>query len=100
MFKCEGNWVSPIQVEKILESHPAIKECGVTGRNIVGIMRPFAYVVLNTGHAGSLRLETELTNFARKFLAPSMCPVGYVFCNALPRTETGKIQRFKLQEIH
>ncbi|MDK9708166.1 MAG: benzoate-CoA ligase family protein [Desulforhopalus sp.] len=99
MFKCDGNWVSPVQVEKIIESHPAIKECGVTGRKLVGTIRPFAYVVLNSGYTGSLRLETELTNFARKTLAPSMCPVGYIFCKALPRTETGKVQRFKLLEI-
>lgn len=99
MFKCEGNWVSPVQVEKILMMHPAVMECGVTGKHLLDTLRPFAYVVTNVGYEPSLKLETELVKFCRKYMAAAMCPVSFTFCTELPKTATGKIQRFRLCEI-
>lgn len=98
MFKVDARWVSPVQVEDALREHPAVRECGVTWRRLESLVKPVAHVVLNPGHAASLDLEKELRLFARSRLPDHACPVLVRFQEALPRTDTGKIQRFRLRE--
>jgi 2-aminobenzoate-CoA ligase len=57
-----------------------------------------AFVVLKPGHAGSLDLEKEIQEFVKQTIAPFKYPRRVVFLDALPRTETGKLQRFKLRQ--
>lgn len=99
MFKVDSRWVSPVQVEDALRGHPAVRECGVTWRKLERLVKPVAHVVLNPGIAASLDLEKELRLFARARLPDHACPVLIYFQETLPRTDTGKIQRFRLREI-
>ena len=57
-----------------------------------------AFVVLKPGHVGSLDLEKEIQEFVKQTIAPFKYPRRVVFLDALPRTETGKLQRFKLRQ--
>ncbi len=92
------NIASP-EVEDALLLHPAVAECGVVGipddarGHIVK-----AYVVLRAGHAGSPALVAELQEFVKSTVAPYKYPRAIEFLDALPRTETGKLQRFRLRE--
>jgi len=92
------NIASP-EVEDALLLHPAVAECGVVGvpdearGHIVK-----AYVVLREGRAASAELATELQEFVKQTVAPYKYPRAIEFLDALPRTETGKLQRFRLRE--
>jgi 2-aminobenzoate-CoA ligase len=57
-----------------------------------------AFVVLKAGHVGSEALVAEIQEFVKQAIAPFKYPRRVVFCDALPRTETGKLQRFKLRQ--
>jgi len=57
-----------------------------------------AFVVLKQGHADTPALEKEIQDFVKQTIAPFKYPRRVVFCDALPRTETGKLQRFKLRQ--
>lgn len=97
MFKSDGNWVSPVRIEQVLKTHPAIKDCGVCARVFMGTHRPFAHIVLREGIPEIM--EQDLHVFARTRLPAHMCPVQYNFHEELPKTISGKIQRFRLKEI-
>jgi 2-aminobenzoate-CoA ligase len=79
--------------------HPAVAECAV-----VGAADPergqvvMAFVVLKTGHTGAPALGKEIQEFVKQIIAPFKYPRRVVFCDSLPRTETGKLQRFKLRQ--
>ena len=98
LFKVDARWVSPAQVENALREHPAVRECGVTWRKLESLVKPVAFVVLNPGFAACAELERELRLFARARLPEHACPVLVRFQAELPRTNTGKIQRFRLRE--
>ena len=93
------NIASP-EVEDALMQHPAVAECGVIGwpdfdrGQIVK-----AYVVLRTGHAGDEAMVKTLQEFVKKTVAPYKYPRAIVFTDQLPRTQTGKLQRFKLKDM-
>lgn len=100
MLKVGGQWVSPVEVEGALISHPAVLEAAVVGEmDADELVKPKAYVVLNQGYEPSEAMANELKAFVKNKLAPFKYPRWIEFVAELPKTATGKIQRFKLREI-
>ena len=98
MLKAGGIWVSPIEVESALIEHPAVLEAAVAGsKDREGLVKPRAWIVLKDQLAGDAALEEELKNFVRLKLPHFKCPRWFSFVPELPKTATGKIQRFKLR---
>ena len=98
LFKSGGIWVSPIQVESTLLEHPAVAEASVVAeRDSQGLEKPIAYIVLKKGIESGEKLTLELREFTRERLAVYKCPKSFHFVEELPKTATGKIQRFKLR---
>jgi len=99
MIKVSGQFVSPFEVEATLVKHPAVLEAAVIGTpDENGITRSKAFVVLKAGQSPSAALEGELKAFVKGELAPHKYPRLLEFIEELPKTATGKIQRFKLRE--
>jgi len=99
MMKVGGIWVSPIEVENALIEHSAVQECGVGSRaDHDGLLKPHAFVVLKNGKAGTPELAAELQQFVRVRLAEYKRPRWVEFIDELPKTATGKVQRYKLRE--
>jgi benzoate-CoA ligase len=95
MLKVSGIWVSPAEVEAALVDHPAVLEAAVVGKeDEQKLVKPKAYVVLKPGTKAS---EDELKAYVKEKLAPYKYPRWIEFANELPKTATGKIQRFKLR---
>jgi acyl-coenzyme A synthetase/AMP-(fatty) acid ligase len=100
MLKVGGQWVSPVEVESALIAHAAVLECGVVGHeDHDALTKPMAFVVLRDGTTGSVDLAKELQQFVRERLAEYKRPRWVEFLPELPKTATGKIQRFKLREM-
>ena len=100
MLKVSGQYVSPIEVESALMGHAAVMECAVIGlADAQGLTKTRAYVVPNQGHAAGAELEAALKAFVKTRLAPHKAPREIVFTTELPKTATGKIQRFKLRAL-
>jgi benzoate-CoA ligase family protein len=98
MLKVAGQWVSPAEVEAHLAAHPAVLEAGVVGDvDARGLTTPRACVVLKTGVAGTTALAEELRAFVRGRAAGYKVPGVVEFVADLPRTATGKVQRFRLR---
>jgi len=98
MLKVSGQYVSPIEVESALIAHQAVLETAVVGHNDEhGLTKTVAFVVLRDARAGSAALEAELKEFVKGRLAPHKYPRDIRFVADLPKTATGKIQRFKLR---
>ena len=98
MFKVGGEWVSPIEIENALVAHPAVLECAVVPyQESAGVLKPKACVILKTGHVGNADLAGELQEFVRARAAHYKCPRVIEFLPELPKTATGKIQRFRLR---
>jgi len=97
MFKAGGEWVSPTDVESALVSHAAVLEAAVTPRDDGGLLRPQAHVVLGQGHQGTSELAEELRQHVRARCAGYMVPKLVHFVQELPKTATGKIQRYLLR---
>jgi benzoate-CoA ligase len=99
MLKVSGIYVSPAEVEAALITHPAVLEAAVIGRTDAdGLCKPAAFVVLRPGIAGSPDLGSELKQHVKALLAPYKYPRWIEFVGELPKTATGKIQRFRLRE--
>jgi benzoate-CoA ligase family protein len=97
VFKSNGMWISPVEVESVLNGHPAVEECAVVStRERDGLVRAKAYVVLHAGEVGTPELATALRKFVKRRL-PQRSPEYVDFVDALPKTATGKIQRYKLR---
>ncbi|MEO8302790.1 MAG: benzoate-CoA ligase family protein [Betaproteobacteria bacterium] len=98
MLKVGGIYVSPIEVESALVSHPAVLEAAVIGRmDHEQLVKPQAYVVLKGGQVPSEALAEALRQHVKAHLAPYKYPRWIEFIDELPKTATGKIQRFKLR---
>jgi benzoate-CoA ligase family protein len=99
MMKVSGMWVSPGEVENALLAHPAIAECAVVGlADALGLVRPVAFIVLRAGltnPAGGL--DSEINGWLHTRLVGFKCPHEFRFVPELPKTATGKIQRFLLR---
>jgi benzoate-CoA ligase len=99
MLKVGGIWVSPVEVEGTLIRHPAVLEAAVVGaEDEERLVKPKAFVVLKDGHSPSPALETDLKAFVKDKIAPYKYPRWIEFVGELPKTATGKIQRFKLRQ--
>jgi 4-hydroxybenzoate-CoA ligase len=99
MFKTGGIWVSPFEVEGALASHEAVLEAAVVGRaDGDGLMKPRAFVVLKDGFAAAPALTRDLQDFVKASIGPWKYPRWIEYCEDLPKTATGKIQRFKLRQ--
>lgn len=97
MLKVSGIYVSPFEVEATLVQHSAVLEAAVIGKNDdEGLTKTKAFVVLKPGQQAT---EAELQAFVKEKLAPYKYPRFIEFVGELPKTATGKIQRFKLREL-
>ena len=96
MLKVSGIYVSPFEVEATLVQHPSVLEAAVIGvADADGLTKTKAYVVLKAGQHAD---EATLKAFVKDRLAPYKYPRVIAFVNELPKTATGKIQRFKLRQ--
>ncbi len=100
MLKVSGQYVSPFEVETALMGHPDVLEAAVIGvADENALTKPWAYVVLKSGGPGSDDLAEALKSHVKALLMPHKYPRRIVFVAELPKTATGKIQRFKLREM-
>lgn len=98
MLKVSGQWVSPAEVEGLLFQHPAVLEAAVVGwEDENRLIKPKAFVVLHEGYAPSPALAEELQLFVKARTLPHKYPRWIEFVPELPKTATGKIQRYKLR---
>jgi acyl-coenzyme A synthetase/AMP-(fatty) acid ligase len=98
MLKVGGIWVSPVEVESTLISHPAVLECAVIGQaDPSNLIKPKAFVTLKEGYTPSDTLAQELIAHCAEQMAAYKRPRWIEFVLELPKTATGKIQRFKLR---
>ncbi|WP_158970981.1 benzoate-CoA ligase family protein [Chachezhania sediminis] len=99
MFKVSGIWVSPFEVEQALIGHEAVLEAAViAARDEEGLEKPKAVIVLKDGAARE-GLEAELKDFVKNRVGKWKYPRWIQFADDLPKTATGKIQRFKLRDM-
>ena len=99
MLKVGGIYVSPIEVEEVLASHPEVIEAAVVGtEDSDNLLKPHAYVVVHAGVEAGGDLEVRLKEHCKEHLAPYKYPRWITFVDELPKTATGKIQRFRLRE--
>ncbi|MDE2228144.1 MAG: benzoate-CoA ligase family protein [Alphaproteobacteria bacterium] len=99
MLKVGGIYVSPFEVEAALMTHADVLEAAVVGHDDEQrLVKPKAFVVLKPGHDGSPALAEALRAHVKSRLAPYKYPRWIEFVGELPKTATGKIQRFKLRE--
>ena len=100
MLKVGGLYVSPIEVEASLISHESVLEAAVVGREDDDrLTKPMAFVVLKPGCAATAELTESLKAHVKSQLAPYKYPRWFAFVDELPKTATGKIQRFKLRAL-
>jgi 4-hydroxybenzoate-CoA ligase len=103
MFKVSGIWVSPFEVESALISHPAILEAAVIPHaDADGLLKPKAYIVLKGGQVPEKEhtaLDDALREHVKTTVGPWKYPRWIEVLDSLPKTATGKIQRFKLREM-
>ena len=98
MLKVAGMWVSPVEVENTLLGHPQVAEAAVVGAtDELGLAYSVAHVVLRGNVRGSKELAAEICEHVRARLVSYKVPREVRFCSELPKTVTGKIQRFKLR---
>jgi 4-hydroxybenzoate-CoA ligase len=99
MLKVGGIWVSPVEVENCIMEHPAVFEVAVVGLNDEkGLVKPKAFVVLKEDKQPSKELEKEIQDWALSKMAKYKYPRWVEFVKELPKSSTGKIQRFKLRK--
>ena len=98
MFKVSGIWVSPFEVEAALMAHPAVQEAAVVGRQDAdGLVKPMAFLVMKPGEAATAPLLDDLRLQVKARAGAWKYPRWVEVVEELPKTATGKIQRFKLR---
>jgi benzoate-CoA ligase len=99
MLKVGGIWVSPVEVEDVLISHPAVLQAAVVAKyDDNNLIKPKAFIVLKEGYKPGEELAKEIQAFVKKNIAPYKFPRWIEFMEELPITSTGKIQRYKLRD--
>jgi benzoate-CoA ligase len=99
MIKVGAMWVAPVVVEETLLAHPAVAECAVAAVTVGPLVRPGAFLVLVPGTDWTPALKRELLEHALARLPDYMCPARFKVLDRLPRTATGKVQRYRLREL-
>jgi 4-hydroxybenzoate-CoA ligase len=100
MFKVSGIWVSPFEVESALAAHEAVLEAAIVPKeDSDGLLKPKAFIVLKPGTAAANGLAETLKEHVKVKAGPWKYPRWVEFVDVLPKTATGKIQRFKLREL-
>jgi benzoate-CoA ligase family protein len=100
LFKVNGRWLSPAEVESALIAHPAVREAAVIARDDDSqLTKPAAYVVLNLDFIPSDQLARDLQEWVAGRIGGYKRPRWIEFLSELPKTATGKLQRFKLREL-
>jgi acyl-coenzyme A synthetase/AMP-(fatty) acid ligase len=98
MIKVSGLWVSPIEIESVLLEHPAVSEGAVVGISVEGLTKVKAFVIVKGDAPASDALAAELQEHCKSRLQRFQYPHVIEFVAELPKTVTGKIQRYKLRE--
>ena len=99
-FKVAGQWVVPADVESVLLRHPGVLESGVVGAaEPGGLIKPFVFVVPRDATIGPEALRADLQRFLEGALAPHQRPREIRIVAELPRTDTGKLQRYRLRQL-
>src|SRR5215213_7642333 len=98
MIKVSGLWVSPVEVESTLMDHEAVVEAAAVGIPVDELTRVKAYIILREGYEGTESLTEELQTWCKERLKRYQYPHLVEFVEDLPKTVTGKIQRFKLRQ--
>ena len=100
LFKVNGRWLSPTEVESALIAHPAVREAAVVARDDEsGLTKPAAYVVVNSNVSPTDEVRRELQDWVGQKIGSYKRPRWVEFLPELPKTATGKLQRFKLREL-
>ncbi len=100
MVKVGGIWVSPIEVENVVLEHPAVLECAVVGTmDQDGLIKLAAYVVLAPGNEGGDEMTAKIKEFVKSKIATFKSPRWIYYLEELPKTASGKTQRFKLRQL-
>jgi benzoate-CoA ligase len=97
MFKIGGEWVSPIEIENVLVEHPAVREAAVVGLPVEGLTRIKAVLVLDGQVSLGPELVTELQEWCKARLHRYQYPHLIEAIPDLPKTSSGKIQRYRLR---
>jgi benzoate-CoA ligase family protein len=97
MFKVSGLWVSPADVEATLIEHPAVLEAAIVGVSVEGFTKAKAYVTIRDSKQAGAELAAELRQFCGAKLHRYQVPELVEFVDNLPKTATGKIERYKLR---
>ena len=103
MLKVSGVWVSPFEVEEALVSHPAVLESAVVGaQDRDGLTKPKAFVVLQEAarQQDAETVKELLKTHVKERIGVWKYPRWIEFVDGLPKTATGKIQRFRLRDDH
>ena len=98
MMKVGGEWVSPIEMENALLAHPSVQEVAVVGISVDGTTRIRAVIVLAPGNRESDELTAALQGWCKERLQRYKFPHHVNYVSELPKTTTGKIQRFRLRQ--
>lgn len=99
MLRVGGKWLSPIEVEGVINEHPAVQESAVVGyQDEDALIKPYAFVVLKPEQSGNTALEEEIKGFVKEKISLYKYPRWIEFISELPKTSGGKVQRFILQE--
>ena len=100
LFKVSGRWLNPAEVESALIAHPAVREAAVVARQDVNeLIKPAAYIVINPDFLPNDELVHNLQDWVTQRLGAYKRPRWIEFLSELPKTATGKLQRFKLREL-
>ncbi|MGH9524002.1 MAG: benzoate-CoA ligase family protein [Terriglobales bacterium] len=100
MLKVSGVWVSPVEIENVLIEHEAVAEVAVVARRDTDeLLKPAAWIVPANGFHAGAELAGALTEFAKSRLPGRKVPRWFEFVDELPKTATGKLQRYKLRNV-
>jgi benzoate-CoA ligase len=99
MMKVKGMWVSPVEIENVLMEHPMVQEAAAIGSPDGNqLVKPAAYIVLKQEAKNTPQMLEEIRQHVLDKLAAYKCPQTFEVVAELPKTATGKIQRYKLRE--
>jgi acyl-coenzyme A synthetase/AMP-(fatty) acid ligase len=99
LIKVSGVYVAPLEIEKCIEEHPAVKECVVLGlEDKDGLLKTKAFISLKKGHQASAEMGDEIKKFCRQKMASYKSPRTIEFLDDLPKTGQGKIDKRQLRE--